>query len=197
MCVVTLKYDATPQVRHTEYTSASLPATHYNTLQHTATHCNTLQHTATHCNITATTKNTALFCSSSLQLKGGGGRERERCTFGGIWLFSPPRWRRKQKHTNWGGGWIQAIQEDNRVFTTRLVQWLSWVFATQERKKERKKGFCDVHTVTYTTDKDFRRYAWKEQVGRWQVEEWVHTQNDERKKNTKFDGILWLTQRTA
>jgi len=27
---------------------------------------------------------------------------------------------------------------DNQVFAIRLVQWLGWVFETQEKKKERK-----------------------------------------------------------
>ena len=44
----------------------------------------------------------------------------------------------------------------NRMRTIRLVQWWSWVFATQEskkeRKKERKKGTCHIclSHVTYT-----------------------------------------------
>jgi len=42
----------------------------------------------------------------------------------------------------------------NRVLAIRLVQWLGWVFETQEIKKERKQGLVKepLFTVTEITE---------------------------------------------
>jgi len=46
------------------------------------------------------------------------------------------RWREETRVGN-GPGQFLGSYVLNRVITVRLVQWLGWVFATQERKKER------------------------------------------------------------
>ena len=43
----------------------------------------------------------------------------------------------------WGGGKFLGSHVVNQVLTIRLVQWLSWVFAPQERKKERENERMD------------------------------------------------------
>jgi len=55
----------------------------------------------------------------------------------------------------------------DRVFTARLVQWLSWVFATQERKKER---YCVSRRSAYELSHDQIVDEWcvaKRQVTSW------------------------------
>jgi len=49
-----------------------------------------------------------------------------------------PRKKERKKEKSSGPGQVLGSEVFNRVIATRLVQWLSWVFATQERKKERK-----------------------------------------------------------
>jgi len=47
------------------------------------------------------------------------------------WEINPP--------TPRGGGFL-SIKVVNRVLDTRLIQWLGWVFATKERKRESSLG---------------------------------------------------------